>query len=277
MTRAAIVSTLLAVTCAADSLQYHRCADAAGRYRRHLKHAASSSPVTQSDAERMAGKPASRPLRRSPQQGSYHPAYDQSQQAYRAGTGAPPTTMQEQADALSRSSSSPAASKAPIEEAIAATGLGGRGRGPATVSRSRPPYNSRNRPPLSTAMRLLTGGNTVRFLPIIGAPVQASRHSRAARRRGPLARPVDQELDRHSSDYILKGYLSAFSDGGKVTVVYVWDVLDSTGGRLHRIQGQESVPTAAPTPGPACRLGDAANRLEDHRGILFLARMARGG
>ncbi|MGO7823097.1 hypothetical protein ACC684_38945, partial [Rhizobium ruizarguesonis] len=44
-----------------------------------------------------------------------HPAYDQSQQAYRPGTGAPPTTMQEQANALSRSGSSPAAS-APIEE-----------------------------------------------------------------------------------------------------------------------------------------------------------------
>ncbi|MGO6994013.1 hypothetical protein ACCT11_36285, partial [Rhizobium johnstonii] len=35
---------------------------------------------------------------------------------------------------------------------------------------------------------------------------------------------------------------------GKVTVVYVWDILDSGGGRQHRIQGQESVPTAAADP-----------------------------
>ena len=44
-----------------------------------------------------------------------------------------------------------------------------------------------------------------------------------------------------SSQHILKGYFSAFSDGGQTTVVYVWDILDGSGGRLHRIQGQESV------------------------------------
>ncbi|TAZ97835.1 hypothetical protein ELH67_16455, partial [Rhizobium ruizarguesonis] len=92
-------------------------------------------------------------------------------------------------------------------------------------------------------------GNTVRFLPIIGAPVQAVT---------PLSRQLGAEARAHglsikssndaSSDYILKGYLSAFSDDGKVTVVYVWDILDSSGGRLHRIQGQESVPTAATDP-----------------------------
>jgi hypothetical protein len=92
-------------------------------------------------------------------------------------------------------------------------------------------------------------GSTVRFLPIIGAPVQAVT---------PLSRQLGTEARAHglsikssndaSSDYILKGYLSAFSDDGKVTVVYVWDILDSGGARLHRIQGQESVPTAAADP-----------------------------
>ncbi|NEH60507.1 hypothetical protein GR198_32830, partial [Rhizobium leguminosarum] len=74
---------------------------------------APSSPVTQSEAERLAGtrQPS---FSGSSQQGGYHPAYDQSQRAYRPGTGAAPTTMQEQADALSRSGSSPAAS-APID------------------------------------------------------------------------------------------------------------------------------------------------------------------
>ena len=45
-----------------------------------------------------------------------------------------------------------------------------------------------------------------------------------------------------TAEHVLKGYLSAFADGDNVTVVYVWDVLDNAGGRLHRIQGKESVP-----------------------------------
>lgn len=41
---------------------------------------------------------------------------------------------------------------------------------------------------------------------------------------------------------MLKGYFSAIADGGKTTVIYVWDVLDAAGTRLHRIQGQQSAP-----------------------------------
>ncbi|EJT04368.1 hypothetical protein [Rhizobium sp. CCGE 510] len=242
MTRAAIVPTFLVVTAllaacnTTDALTPQvDIGDSSGP--------ASSSPVTQSEAEDLAGS-RQRVLAGNSQPGSYHPAYDQSQQAYRAGTGAPPTTMQEQADSLSRSSSSPAAS-APIE---------GQSLPPAD---GEPPAQSGKPPavqqPQQTAA-INTGassgrGNTVRFLPIIGAPVQAVT---------PLSRQLGAEARAHglsiksstdaSSDYILKGYLSAFSDDGKVTVVYVWDVLDSGGGRLHRIQGQESVPTAAADP-----------------------------
>jgi hypothetical protein len=202
---------------------------------------ASSSPVTQSEAERLAGtrQPS---FSGSSQQGGYHPAYDQSQQAYRPGTGAPPTTMQEQADALSRSSSSPAAS-APID---------GQSLPPPAASGSLPAQSAQPaeaQQPQQTAALSSVRGSTVRFLPIIGAPVQAVT---------PLSRQLGTEARAHglsikssndaSSDYILKGYLSAFSDDGKVTVVYVWDILDSGGARLHRIQGQESVPTAAADP-----------------------------
>ena len=38
--------------------------------------------------------------------------------------------------------------------------------------------------------------------------------------------------------HMLKGYFSAMTDGGSTTVIYVWDVLDPAGNRLHRIQGQ---------------------------------------
>jgi hypothetical protein len=84
---------------------------------------------------------------------------------------------------------------------------------------------------------------SIRFLPIIGAPVQAvtplsKELGTSARGNGLTIKSSGDQTAQH----VLKGYLSAFSDGNKVTVVYVWDVLDNAGGRLHRIQGQESVP-----------------------------------
>ncbi|UTS90183.1 hypothetical protein [Rhizobium anhuiense] len=244
MTRAAIVPTLLFVTAlltacnTTDALTPQvDIGDSSG--------ATSSSPVSQSEAERLAGtrQPG---FAASAQQGGYHPAYNQSQQAYRPGSGAPPTTMQQQADALSRSGSSPAAST-PIEgqSLPPAAANGGLPAEPAQPAEAQQPQQTAALPPSSSSGR----GNTVRFLPIIGAPVQAVT---------PLSRQLGAEARAHglsiksstdaSSDYILKGYLSAFSNDGKVTVVYVWDILDSAGGRLHRIQGQESVPAAAADP-----------------------------
>lgn len=208
----------------------------------------SSTPVTQSDAERMAGA-SQQTFPAAPRRNGYTPAYsaqsaptqpDYQAQAYRAGTGAPPTTMQAQADALTRNGNSPAAS-GPIEsQELAPPSSTEEPNAPQTQTAALDPSVSS-----STSVR----GNTVRFLPIIGAPVQAVT---------PLSRQLGAEARAHglaikssndtSSDYILKGYLSAFSDDGKVTVVYVWDVLDNAGARLHRIQGQESVPTAAADP-----------------------------
>jgi hypothetical protein len=40
----------------------------------------------------------------------------------------------------------------------------------------------------------------------------------------------------------MKGYFSALTDNGQTTVIYVWDVLDAAGNRLHRIEGQQKVP-----------------------------------
>lgn len=90
---------------------------------------------------------------------------------------------------------------------------------------------------------------SIRFLPIIGAPVQAvtplSRQLGAeARARGLTIKSASDA----SSEHILKGYFSAFSDSGNVTITYVWDILDASGGRLHRIQGQEIVPSGAQDP-----------------------------
>lgn len=95
---------------------------------------------------------------------------------------------------------------------------------------------------LQPAPSASSGSGTIRFLPIIGAPVQAvtplSRQLGAeARAKGLTIKPSNDT----GAENILKGYLSAFEDGGKVTVIYVWDVLDANGARLHRLQGQETV------------------------------------
>ena len=87
-----------------------------------------------------------------------------------------------------------------------------------------------------------TATGTIRFLPIIGAPVQAitplSKELGASARGNGL---TIKGSDDQTAEYVLKGYLSAFDDGGKTKVVYVWDVLDNSGARLHRIQGQQTV------------------------------------
>lgn len=94
-----------------------------------------------------------------------------------------------------------------------------------------------------------SAGSSIRFLPIIGAPVGAVT---------PLSRQLGNEAKARGltikgtndpgTEHILKGYLNAFTDGNKTTVIYVWDILDSAGGRLHRLQGQGSIPAVAADP-----------------------------
>lgn len=128
----------------------------------------------------------------------------------------------------------------------------------AQVGQNQPP------PPVTTTSS--TGGNflrttsattgkpaaksgTISFTPVIGAPVEAVQ---------PLSRRLGAEAKNNGltilqstsdqSDHILKGYFSAYSDGDKTTVAFVWDVLDSNGNRLHRIRGQEIAQGTASDP-----------------------------
>ena len=101
----------------------------------------------------------------------------------------------------------------------------------------------------TVASRHASKSGTISFTPVIGAPANAvqplSRHLGShARTRGlTILRSTSAQ-----SDHILKGYFSAFSDGDKTTVAFVWDVLDSSGNRLHRIRGQEIAQGTATDP-----------------------------
>ncbi|MGE0500115.1 MAG: hypothetical protein AB7I79_00515 [Rhizobiaceae bacterium] len=104
----------------------------------------------------------------------------------------------------------------------------------------------------------------LQFAPIIGAPVEAvtpltERLVARSRERGiTLAASGDP-----SSTHMLKGYFSAITEARGTTVIYVWDVLDGAGNRLHRIQGQQTVQPGggdswrAVPPGAMRAIGDA--------------------
>jgi hypothetical protein len=89
----------------------------------------------------------------------------------------------------------------------------------------------------------------LRFAPIVGAPIAAAtplsqRLSALAKEKGiTLGTAADTD-----NTHIMKGYFSALPDGNQTTIIYVWDVLDPAGTRLHRIQGQEKVPGGGADP-----------------------------
>jgi len=86
--------------------------------------------------------------------------------------------------------------------------------------------------------------------PIVGASVEAATPLTAelqtrARQRGiTLAGSADQ-----AATHVLKGYFSTMTEGKDTTVIYVWDIYDPAGNRLHRINGQQKAPSVGATEG----------------------------
>lgn len=92
-------------------------------------------------------------------------------------------------------------------------------------------------------------GTKVHFLPIIGAP--AAKTAVLSRRLAVDAQSGNIAIVSQSNaevQYSLKGFLSAFSDETNTTVVYVWDILDPTGKRKYRLQGQKIKTGSATDP-----------------------------
>ena len=85
----------------------------------------------------------------------------------------------------------------------------------------------------------------VQFAPVVGAPATAAtslagRLSARAGTRGIALVATGDAAPTH----VMKGYFSAISEGGQTTVIYVWDVIDPAGNRVHRIQGQAQAPSS---------------------------------
>jgi hypothetical protein len=151
----------------------------------------------------------------------------------------PQNTLEAQQQALQRGEENPSLTKPD-------TVVAQNNQDNTTLSANLYKSNSDAKPASNLYSAATSGKNTIRFLPIIGAPVQAvtplsKELGNSARANGLVIKGSSDQTAEH----VLKGYLSAFSDGKKVTVIYVWDVLDNSGARLHRIQGQETVPGKA--------------------------------
>lgn len=104
-------------------------------------------------------------------------------------------------------------------------------------------------PEPNTQIAALNTSQSLTFLPIEGAPTTAvtdlTKSLRAsADQKGLSILPATQS----GAKYQIKGYFSALNDGSGTLVVYVWDVLDSSGKRLHRINGQERTGDSKPNP-----------------------------
>lgn len=103
-----------------------------------------------------------------------------------------------------------------------------------------PQASASTSPPTMAAIR---SDARVQFAPAIGAPPDASSSlaARIVTRANERGLTVIGTND-NSATLVMKGYFSAISDDGETTVIYVWDVLDPAGTRVHRIQGQARAP-----------------------------------
>ena len=87
------------------------------------------------------------------------------------------------------------------------------------------------------------------FLPFEGAPQTKTASltrllNTSAQTNGLTILPTT----RAGAKYKVKGYFSALNDGSGTLLVYVWDVVDASGKRLHRINGRERTGTSKTDP-----------------------------
>lgn len=87
------------------------------------------------------------------------------------------------------------------------------------------------------------------FSPVTGVPSEAVSRlnvaikGEASKRNITILQPGDPTVD-----YTVQGYLSAVGGPSGTVFVFVWDISDRNGTRVHRVSGQESSTKGAPDP-----------------------------
>ncbi len=111
---------------------------------------------------------------------------------------------------------------------------------PSQPAISPTPATSAGATPSGARSAAVTANARIQFAPIVGTSIDAAtalseRLSTRARERGiVLARSNDP-----ATTHVLKGYFTPLAEGKETTVIYVWDVYDPAGNRVHRITGQQ--------------------------------------
>lgn len=114
--------------------------------------------------------------------------------------------------------------------------------------------------------------------PIVGASVEAAApltaelQARARQRGVTLVGSTDQ-----TATHVLKGYFSTMTEGKDTTVIYVWDVYDPSGNRLHRINGQQKAPTVGSAEGWSSVAPATMQAIADQTIDQFTAWLGSGG
>jgi hypothetical protein len=104
------------------------------------------------------------------------------------------------------------------------------------------------KPASPAAQAAAISGTRMQFAPMIGAPVaQVTALSRRLTLRAKEKNLAIFPASEKNVTHILKGYFSLLNEDKKLTVLYVFDVIDPVGNRLHRISGQEAAGAAAAT------------------------------
>ena len=129
------------------------------------------------------------------------------------------------------------------------------GTGPAFV----PQQNvlQQNVPVATTALAQPAVSTPVVSTPTVNAALASTRVDLApvTGAPAPLLSPLSSAMSARgrelglglggSPTHRLKGYFSINDDGAETRVVYIWDVIDGAGRRVHRIQGQEVINNTA--------------------------------
>ncbi len=100
-------------------------------------------------------------------------------------------------------------------------------------------------PAASTQSAALVSNARIQFAPIVGTSVEAaaSLSEQLANRARARGIRITGSADTGAT-HLLKGYFTPLAEGRQTTIIYVWDVYDPSGNRVHRISGQQKAVSA---------------------------------
>ncbi|RUX33806.1 MAG: hypothetical protein E5X34_26445 [Mesorhizobium sp.] len=179
-------------------------------------------------------------------------------------------------DVLEPSAITPPASSA--QSSAAPQGTSTTATTPTTTAPAPSPAPSTTASPRTSAQTAALAKTRLQVAPIVGAsvdaaaPLTAELQTRAKQRGLTLVGSTDQ-----TATHVLKGYFSTMSEGKDTTVIYVWDIYDPSGNRLHRINGQQKAPTVGSGEGWPAVAPATMQAIADQTIDQFAAWLGSGG